>query len=110
MASYSKKIKATEKISLGTGADGAVSRIVFQVVDDGSLSTSMVVKGRVLGQPDAELLSIPYTNRASGATVAAGTAITAEGMWEADATGIEVVLDNTFTSGAGTVYFQPVVG
>lgn len=106
----SKKIRATEKVSLGDGSTQNVSRLVFQIVDDGSLNTSMVVKARILGLPDSELTAIPYTNRGTGSTIAASTAITAEGIYEVDATGVEIVLDNTLTAGTGTVYYQPVVG
>jgi hypothetical protein len=106
----SKKLNATAKISLGDASQYSVGRIVFQIVDDGSMSTSAVVKARVLGLADAELIAVPYTNRATGATVAASTAITAEGLYEVDAAGVEIVLDNTYTSGAGTVHYVPVAG
>lgn len=106
----SKKIHATEKISLGDASTQSVGRIVFKIRDDSSLSTSMVVKARILGEADAELVSVPYTDRSSNTALAAGTAITAAGLYEVDATGVEIVLDNTYTSGSGTVVYQPVVG
>lgn len=110
----SKAISATEKIAICAGGD-TVRRVVFQIVDTGSLSTSMVVKARMkvfqtTGINDTELTAVPYVNRGTGATVAASTAITGEGIFEVDATGVEIVLDNTFTSGAGTLYYQPVDG
>lgn len=109
MALMKRSLNATEVVKLGTGHESSVSRIVFQVVDDGSMSTSAVVKGRIQGITD-ELIALPYVNRGTGASVAASTAITAEGLYEVDATGIEVVLDNTYASGAGSVYIVPVAG
>lgn len=108
--SASKTLNSTAKVSLGDASHGTTGKMVFQIVDDGSMSISLVVKARVLGLADSELIAVPYINRGTGATVAASTAITAEGIFEVDATGVEVVLDNTNTSGAASVYYQPVLG
>jgi hypothetical protein len=105
----SKPLNTTAVISLGDASVRSVSRIVFQVRDDGSMSTSFVVKARVWGL-GSETIAVPYTNRGTGAAVAASTAITAEGLFEVDATGVEIVLDNTYTSGAGSVHYVPVEG
>lgn len=109
MAAY-KTLNATAKVSLGDASPRAVGRIVFQIRDDGSMSTSLVVKAKVPGLAEAELISVPYTNRGTGAIIAAGTAITTEILAEVDATGVEIVLDNTYTSGAGSVHYVPVEG
>lgn len=109
----SKTLNVTEVVSLGDASIHGVSRIVFQIRDDGSMSTSAVLKARVNVLPalaSTELISVPYTNRGTGASVAAGTAITAEGLFEVDATGVEIVLDNTFTSGKSSVHYLPVEG
>lgn len=105
-----KPLNETAVIALGDGSNRAVSRIVFQVRDDGSMSTSFVVKAKVRGLAATELIAVPYTNRGTGAAVAASTAITAEGLFEVDATGVEIFLDNTYTSGKGSVHYVPVEG
>ena len=106
----SKTLNADEVVSLGTGHDGGRSVIVFQIRDDGSMSTSAVVKARVPGLASTEWIAVPYTNRGTGAAVAASTAITAEGLFEVDATGVEIGLDNNWTSGAGSVHYVPLIG
>jgi hypothetical protein len=106
----SKTLNADAVVSLGTGHESGRSVIVFQIRDDGSMSTSAVVKARIPGLADAELIAVPYTNRGTGAAVAASTAITAEGLFEVDATGVEIVLDNNWTSGAGSVHYVPLIG
>lgn len=107
----SKSLNADGFVSFGDFGADVVSRVVFQIRDDGILSTSAVPKGRVRGLADAELKALPYVNRNDPDTqIAAGTAITAEGIYEVDSTGLETGLDNNWTSGAGSVHYQHVAG
>lgn len=103
-------INASANFVLGDASPHSVGRIVFQVVEVSAISTSFVVKARVPGLADTELIAVPYTNRGTGAAVAASTAITAEGLFEVDATGVEIVLVNTYTSGKANVTYFPVAG
>lgn len=103
-------LDADEYLTLEEQHGEYVHRFVFQVVDDGAMVNSFTVNARIKGLATAELITVPYTNRATGASVAAGTAIAAEGLFEVDATGVEIVLNNNYTSGAGTVHYYDVTG
>lgn len=114
---YQKRLEATGKVSLGMPSIGVVGCHVIQVVaDGGGWSGSAVVKIRVGGPiptggapiPDASLATVPYYNVATKAKVAAGTAITAAGIYAIEAPGLEVVLDYTHTSGGATVSGNPL--
>lgn len=81
------------------GAGGPeVSCVVFQIT--GTLtSVSMVPKVWANGLTSAAKTAIEYVNLVTGVTVAAGTAITAAGLYAIRATGMVVALDMTYTSG-----------
>ena len=96
--------------SLGDASGSYVGRIVFQIVGGGTFSFTPKARLRGASIANGSLVSVPYTNRGTGASVAAGTAITAAGLYEVDATGVEVTLDGSYTSGACAVYPQPLEG
>lgn len=68
----------------------------------GTLGTGGAVRvsARVAGGPGAfGVTFLPITNVSSGATIAAGTGITAPGLYSVDLTGLEVRVE--FTAGTG---------
>jgi hypothetical protein len=87
---------------------GAVKRLAIHVT--GGFAGSCVLKARHESAAAGLAVSVPYTNRATGAAVAAATAITGDGIYEVDATG--VVNDFVFSGivTPGTWYVKPVVG
>lgn len=113
-----KKLTATGVIGLGDASPAIVGRQVFQVVDGGSWSGSIVVKARIAGGSksapaltNSNNVSVPYINRNDTATlIAAGTAITSAGIYEVESTGVEIYLDYTHTGGTGLVYPIPYLG
>ena len=102
---------ATEDIILGNGSTGVVSRWVVQV-KGATWTGTLTPKARVeqSGLTSADWKTIPYTNRATGASVAAGTTIAADGIFEFDAAGVDIILSHAFSSGAVALYCQPILG
>lgn len=112
-------LNATAKVSLGTASPYLSGAIIFQVVIPSAASISAVPKVRAGGPfvqstgadggvPDAKLVGIRYWNVGTSTLVAAGTAITGEGVFVANLPpGAELVLDNTYVSGAANVYYTP---
>lgn len=99
----------TSTIPFGDASPVLVGRIVFQVVNTSSLSTSGVLKARVPGATTS--VDVPYYNRNAETTlIAAGTAITSAGIYEVNAAGVEIFFDNTYTSGAGLLVVNPLLG
>jgi hypothetical protein len=104
-------LNATAKISLGNAGPFGGSFAV-QVIIPTALSTSAVLKLRVAGPtaysdsgiPDASLTSVRYWSVGTSTLVAAATPITAAGLYVINVPpNCEIVLDNTYTSGSGTV-------
>lgn len=101
-------INGTARRTLTTGDPAIVSRVRFQVT--GASSLAMDVQGTVLG-PNAgtpTYVDMVYTNVGSGATVAAGTDITADGIYEVDASGMTIAL--LPTAGVAQVTYVVLLG
>jgi hypothetical protein len=93
---------ATGQYSLGGNDLTAGSLITFKTV--GLTGTcSVIPRVRRPGDGSTNMVAVPYTNVNSDVTLAAGTAITADGVYQITATGPETVLDATVTSGTATV-------
>lgn len=102
-------IAATTQYPLGGTDPGAGSLITFKTV--GLTGTcSVIPKIRKPGDGTSNLVTIPYTNVNTGLTVAAGTAITADGVYQIPATGPENILDATVSSGTATIVWWTVEG
>lgn len=102
-------IAATTQYPLGGTDPGAGSLITFKTVGL-TASCSVIPKIRKPGDGTSNLVAIPYTNVNTGLTVAAGTAITADGAYEITATGPENILDATVSSGTATIVWWIVEG
>lgn len=106
-------LNATGFFSLGLGAPNAreVGRVVIQVIGN-TWSGSALPQARVWGAgiANGNLKSIPYLNVATGAVIPAGNAITADGIYEFQSNGTEIVLNYTHTSGSAAVSTLPVLG
>jgi len=102
-------IAATTQYPLGGTDPGAGSLITFKTV--GLTGTcSVIPKVRKPGDGTSNLVTVPYTNVNTGLTVAAGTAITADGAYQITATGPENILDATVSSGTATIVWWIVEG
>lgn len=106
-------------IVIGTGSQRIVSALaVHIVVASGTLS--IAVKARSVqpvarkGQDDVAFAAVPYVkhhlNGAAGDGTLVTTAITGTSLITIPATGQEVALDLTQTSGVATVYVTPIEG
>lgn len=102
-------IAATTQYSLGGTDPGAGSLITFKTVGL-TASCSVIPKIRKPGDGTSNLIAVPYTNVNTGLTVAAGTAITADGAYEITATGPENILDATVSAGTATISWWTVEG
>lgn len=95
-------IAATTQYALGGTDPSAGSTITFKTV--GLTGTcSVIPKIRKPGDGATNLIAVPYTNLGTDVTVAAGTAITADGLYQIPATGPENILDATVSSGTATI-------
>jgi hypothetical protein len=101
-------INATANYQLTDVGDGAVGLLVVHIVDGGAYSGTITVKGRAKGNTSGTYVAIPYIklhlNGAVGDGSQVSTAITTTSLICLDATGLDVSLDVTFTSGSATVY------
>ena len=116
---FQKTLNATAKVSLGIAHPDIAGSTSFQIYTPSAASYSAVPKIRMGGQltntdgssgsvPDAALKSVRYWNMGTSTLVAAGTAITADGVFVVNLpAGVELVLDNTYTSGDARVYATP---
>lgn len=98
-AVWTAGLDTTGAFNLGDAAIGAVGSWVLQV--SGTFSGSLVLRKKVIGSRVAAA-SAPttyYENFATGAAVAAGTAITGAGLFKVPCDGCVLVLDYTATSG-----------
>jgi len=104
-------ITATGVYALGDAGTGTVTRqIVHVVINSGTLSATF--EGRLVGSGLAagEYKQRSYVNTNDASTIIAGaTAITAEGIYDIDCTGVELFL-NVGTVTSITVYVHPVLG
>lgn len=106
-ASGNKRISitGTSPFPVATGSDEVIASIVFEVSSASSLS--MLPKASLNGS-NTTPANICYTNILTGATVAAGTAITADGIYAVFAPNCYVTL--TASSGTATVDWSLVAG
>ena len=98
-------------IALGDAALGVVSTWVIQVVL-ASGTVAILPKGALAdsGLTSADYVNLSYINRNTGALVAGGTAITASGIYDVNASGCNVYLDVDITAASVDIYAVPVAG
>lgn len=105
-------------VILGDGHFADASALSIQIVDTGSLSASITVKARTR-QPTADTNTVGfvatiyrklYLNGVVGDGSLVSTAITGDSLILIPATGLQIALDITYTSGTGMVYVTPLRG
>ena len=98
--------------ALGDAAEGVTSMWVVQVIVSGTL-TALKFKGLVNGSGltvAAAGVDLAYRNRTSDAVTAGGTGITASGIYEVGASGLDVYVDvDVGAGGSIEIYAEPVV-
>lgn len=113
------KITATTTYKLTNASDeSAAGGVLIQIVDDNTLSASIVVKAQAhaIGAAPATdaPLAIPYRSLNVNGTAGTGayvtTALTTNALIYVPSLGMDVFLDVTFVSGSATVYVTPVTG
>lgn len=106
---------ATQVYPLAFPSHAVIGTVVFQIV--GTTWAGNAVPQIRMGGPQAAsdaglgastLKNCSYVNVSTGAQVAAGTAITADGIYAVTAPGVEVVLNHTQVTGSALVYFIPL--
>lgn len=104
------RLDTTGSLSLGDAHESLVGSWVLQV--SGTFSGSLVLRKKVRGSvvADASAPTTDYVNFASGNPVAAGTAITAAGLFKVLVDGCALILDYTATSGEMVVECVPLAG
>jgi len=98
-------LAASAATTLHNGGDDVVTSVVFQVSSASSLSTIPRAAVDGSGQTPA---NVAYYNVLTGATVSAGTAITANGVYAVYAPGC--VVDVNTSAGSATVDIQRLIG
>lgn len=99
-------ISGTSAIQLASGEDAIVNSIVFSVsAAAGGLS---MIPQIALGDSGDAAVNVQYINLATGAISAAGTPITANGLYGVFAPGCDVTL--LPSAGTGTVKWRVVAG
>ncbi len=108
----------TNTYVLGDASDGVVGTFVVHIVDTGSLSASIAVKARSRN-PDADAAAVTfvawryssdYINGSLGDATMINTAITTTSLIRIPASGVQIALDVTFTSGTATIYIVRIEG
>lgn len=110
MAIQSYNMTASEVKNLGSSREGVVSSWVLGI--SGTFVGSMILRKRLRGGSVA-LASAGacwYTNVLTNTAVAAGTAITAAGVYVVQADGCDIGLDFTYTSGSLVLEVDPIIG
>lgn len=102
----------------GVSQEMVGTMVLHIVVTSGTIS--IVIKGRSNTKharrnfDEATFLPIPYTRRNVAGSVSDDTtvsaAITASGIFKVDASGLDISLEITQTSGVGVVYWGPLEG
>lgn len=111
-------ITAAGLYSLGTGSNAVSSVINIQFSDLSSFSGSIAVKARNIAAaalyPSVDTVApvgMPYTkwflNGSAGDGTTVTTGITGNSLIQVISSGMEIVLDVTYTSGTMSVYFTP---
>jgi hypothetical protein len=108
----------TNTIVIGNAASYDVGAIAIQIVNTSSLSTSLVIKARCQ-TPEASAAVAPFLatvyrklwlNGAAGDGSLVSTAITTDSLIIVPAAGLQIAIDQTYTSGSGFLYWTPCVG
>lgn len=109
-AVWTAQLDTTGTLMIGDAAVGSVGSWVAQV--SGTFSGSLVLKKKVIGSivADASAPDCYYENSATGVAVAAGTAITAAGLFKIPCDGCCLVLSYTATSGTMLVELVNILG
>lgn len=98
-------VAADTSLNLGNASGQAVGRIVAHIVVTSGAATP-TARGTGSAQTP---VNIPYINRNNpGTTIAAGTTITATGIYEFDSTGVDIVL--SLASLVASIWWTPVEG
>lgn len=105
----SQIISASTQYPLGGTNPSAGSLITFKTVGL-TASCSVIPKIRKPGAGTSNMVAVPYTNVNTGLTIAAGTAIVADGAYQIEATGPENILDATVSSGTALIDWWIVEG
>ena|SRR5688572_11953867 len=84
-------ISGTARRTLAEGDPAIVSRVRFQVTGASSLAMDVQATMGAAGATPT-YVDIAYTNVGTAAAVAAGTDITADGIYEVDASGMTIAL------------------
>jgi hypothetical protein len=110
----------TDTYIISNASDGAVGTVMVHLDTTSAGTVSVVVKARPAGIPigttTPPFLPIPYLSLcAAGTVVAGGTYATAALAGDGDlimvpATGLDIALDVTFTSGVHVVRFAKLIG
>lgn len=104
------RLDTTGRLNIGDAHEALVGSWVLQV--SGTFSGSLTLRKKVRGSvvADASAPTTDYVNFASGNPVAAGTAITAAGLFKVLVDGCVLILDYTATSGEMVVECVPLAG
>ena len=101
-------INATANYLLTDVGDGAVGLLAIHIIDTSSYSGSITVKAKAKGAPSTAYVAVPYIPLYLNGSVSDGvqvsTAITTTSVVCIDATGLDVSLEVTYTSGTASVY------
>lgn len=107
-------ISATGSVDLTTTPNRIPDTISATVVQVSGLTGSMTPQLRIntLGAPVTapSKINTAYTNLATGAATAAGTPITADGLYEFATDGCVLSMNVTSLTGSCTVFVRPLVG
>lgn len=99
-----------DTFDIGDGAAHSVSSFVFQIEGAGGWDGEITVKGRVRGS-SLSWQTLPVQNIRTLADVAAGTALTADGIYAVRADGLELqIVHAAITTGSVSVAVEPLVG
>lgn len=99
-------INGTVRRTLTVGDPAIVSRVRFQVT--GASSLAMDVQGAMGPDADATYVDMAYTNVGTNTAVAAGTDITANGIYEVDASALTIAL--LPTAGKAQITYDVLLG
>ena len=99
---------ANPRVVLGNAGPGVASKWVLQVTAIVAVGTA-AIKGRLTdsGVADAGGVALAYRNVGTNTDVAAGTALSAAGIYEVPADGLDVILEHTGGTSV-TVVARPV--
>lgn len=112
--------QGTSNFIIGTGSIAEASAFLVHIVNTSSLLTSIVpsaraaVKDAMADGDDTPFIATLYRklflNGAAGDGTLVGTPITGSSLIIIPATGMEISLNQTYTSGTGVAYVTPLLG